>query len=423
MLFLRSAKFLVFSLVVISSNAFFALWKDGGARPEGYSNYAEYTGPLTLVPYVWALMSLILCFFVVKKSLVKNSFSAVKGIGPFLVYLLVSLLWSEDWVEAAKVFVPMFSGTVLLLAVNLKFGYRVIVESVEAAFFVIVCFSFFYALAIPDYGVAQGVHDGLWQGVFSHKNNLGNFSLLSFVFFLVRWRLDGGMLRLAAIIASVALVFLSGSTASLMGIVVTAALLCFSWVVSRKCIERRSVLLMKWGVAGMIAVTFVIAIFSILLPDVQFLEKDSSYSGRDQIWLFFLVRFFESPITGFGLGQISMSNDALVDTISRQIGFVASSTHNGFIDALYSLGFIGVFLLFRIFVGLASNARGYYSFFVLWVGVLPVLFINSFESRLVSFNIFFFSLMIFSLWARGVRSQHKRSGWKVGSANEIVCKT
>lgn len=402
-------------MVIVSANAFFALWKDGGARPEGYVNFADYVGPLTLVPYAWALLSIALCISIVAAQKWRLPRSPLNGLFPFSAVLFVSIFWADDPLEAAKVFVPIFSGFLLIVLVHRRYGLNFLLRNVEFAVYLIVVMSYVYSILIPSYGIAQGVHDGLWQGVFSHKNNLGNFSLLSVAFCLLLWVSYKKIRSIVLCVAAAGLVYMSGSTASLMGLVVLLGLFLLQHLLAARLSGRQLYSLAYWAVLFFVFLTIFLVGFTFLVPDLQIMEKDSSFSGRDLIWGFFLLRAIESPIFGYGLGQISMGNVSLVDSISDYVGFVASSTHNGFIDALYSVGLVGVVFLFRFLTGLCRYLLiSKKAFSVIWLGIIPLLFVNSFESRLLSFNSYILFFVIYGVWAKDVASKNAMGGGACG---------
>lgn len=409
MYLVRAAKTAVFFLVLISSNAFLALWKDGGARPEGVANYEEYSGPLIYVPYLWALGALALsAVLLLGKGRVLKVFKSVHGIAPFLLHLFVLVFLADDPFESLKVFVLFFSGVILILSVSNSLGVSVILRGVELAFVFVVLMSFCSAILLPGYGLAQGVHEGLWQGVFAHKNNLGNFCVLSLAYFLMLWKCFRRTHHIIFSVLSLALIFLSGSTTSLMTALVVFALYVVFLALPKSFSLKRFPRLFRLTVVAMVSISILFVLSSLYFPDIQFMEKDGSYSGRDKIWVYFLLKFIDHPFLGHGLGQITLSNDAVVDSLFEGIGFAVSSTHNGYIDLLFVSGLLGFFLFGRILYFIASGLTNRTSFYVVWVGVLPVLFLNSFESRLISFGFYFYFILMCSLWARSMKPEENK---------------
>jgi O-antigen ligase len=98
-----------------------------------------------------------------------------------------------------------------------------------------------------------------------------------------------------------------------------------------------------------------LGIGSVIFPAVgsliAALPLDSSFTGRADIWSFALPKALETPI--FGHGFSAFWNTAAMmygSESSYEWASQASHAHNGYLDAVLSMGFPGLFLVIAAFV-------------------------------------------------------------------------
>ncbi|MBD9632588.1 O-antigen ligase family protein [Pseudomonas sp. PDM19] len=248
------------------------------------------------------------------------------------------------------------------------------------------------ALSLPSYGVSVGVHEGEWQGIFTHKNILGSFSALSIAIFIGGMQFNLQYRSSAGILISLILIINSGSTTSL-----TTSILIISIYTLLKLkpllaisIRNKNLLITLLLLSNPICVA--ISVFS---PSLILLSKDSSFSGRDAIWMATLNEISKSPILGHGLSQFSYFFFGSSVTELRRLGDFATSSHNGFIDLLFSLGIIGTSLfILSIFRTFNNSPPTYFSIKIITITCLII--INTFETRLISLNIYFVAFLFIS---------------------------
>ena len=394
MLGIALLRILLFFFVIIASGAVFPLWKDGGARSEGVDSFVEYSGPLSYVPFAWAIITLlaVLCFFVLYKSVRRFDPFAIGFL--FCAYAIFSLLWSDDLFNAVKVVFPMSSGLLLVHVAIRRRGGDFVLRTVGMTFLFITLLSYIYAVLVPSYGVSVGLHQGLWQGAFNHKNHLGNNMALAVSVMLVLSSKSPGRFWFYSALLSFVLAALSGSTTSII-----CSLISFVfYFLLRQFGYVRAVLCKKTVMRGVLvfilSLTVFVFLFSLYASSVDLFGKDATYSGRDKIWMYFTAVSMNNPILGVGLGQIALADEFQVSDLVDEIGFAAASTHNGFIDLLYALGVVGIGMFVSYVFGAARSAGGAAGNLV-YVGLVPLFVLNVFEPRLVGFNAFFAVLVIF----------------------------
>jgi O-antigen ligase len=192
----------------------------------------------------------------------------------------------------------------------------------------------------------NGLRQGSWRGIFYHKNNLGMYmylgataALLTTQTLRLKWQ---RLLAWGTVLVNVLLIVLSASKTALLVFLILLGLIPYCRVMRWR--SRYLIPLLTFGilVLGSAAVWFM-GNYEFILS--QF-GKDPTFSGRTDIWWAVWRSALERPWLGYGY-------DAFwVEDVGRCVGecsyvraaihFDASSAHNGYLDLLVSLGFVGV---------------------------------------------------------------------------------
>ena len=201
--------------------------------------------------------------------------------------------------------------------------------------------SLMYVVALPSIGVHQDANAGLWRGVWYEKNTMG-------------WVMVAGAVAAAAVLASpgpgkvLAAITLPFCVLLILGTQSKTALLCLMaacgviagfWV-----LRRIGPALAVFGVwTGVIAVA---AGAGILFAAPEFileaLGKDPSLTGRTEIWEA-INRFSEKrPLTGYGYSAFWGLHSDPANYIRVQNQWDVPSAHQGWLEVLIQLGWIGV---------------------------------------------------------------------------------
>lgn len=186
----------------------------------------------------------------------------------------------------------------------------------------------------------EPMNAGLWRGIFPHKNSAAAAMVLCVFIGLfiasVRSRIVG-----FAIVALAA--FFLSNTGGKTSILVLPAILVLAWVIEHFPWSRVPIV-----VGGLIAFN-VVAVGSALSEPlhnlVESLGVDPTFTDRTDIWRFAFTAIAERPLTGYGL-QSFWQTDGLVyggNTIETWAAG-AYNGHNGYIDALITMGIPGLIL-------------------------------------------------------------------------------
>ena len=259
-----------------------------------------------------------------------------------VVILFASIGWSID---------PAFTSREAILFTMTMIGMIGIAANLDANTFMSLIARISLVAAIVSlclyFAAPQTVigFEGDFRGVFSQKNVLGQAMMVGALGFLHRLRVGhGGLVGnvLGFVIISVACAMSKSTTSALIIVMAMSLNLILS-------------LLRKGGLSTIFGITLMVvavpaAIVIVTLPSTLFelVGKDSTLTGRTEIWQFVLQMIGSRPILGWGyLAFWTMSNPYAIE-LNNMLNWLVPQAHNGILEIALHLGVVGVV----IFVGL-----------------------------------------------------------------------
>jgi exopolysaccharide production protein ExoQ len=397
-------RFLSVSMFIMASGAFIYLIKEGGAQDQSFHITNRSASFIDKLPLLWlaaSMLSIGLYVVITKFKIIYLPGS----IALLLTVCVISAFWSDESRSIISTSLTLIMSF-LLIGIEVKFyGANSTLHSLRLICIFILITSYIAIFLVPSYGIGVGAHEGSWQGVFVHKNEMGNFFALTLVLFLTR----AVKLKLIDFIYcgfALLLVYGSESASGALNaavIVLVSALIRYNSV--KTFVYKNRYLL----VILFIAVNFLIVYIALNVSQFEIGKKDSSFSNRNMIWLYILSKAGESPWFGFGLGQLSAEINENSGAFFNHVGFVVGTAHNGFIQTFYELGLVGVGVMVLILlmqVNLAADNRYFNLSFVMALGFIMV---NAFQSAMVSFNVDLLFLMYSAFICK--ETAHKIRDW------------
>ncbi|MBN3927789.1 O-antigen ligase family protein [Nostoc sp. NMS4] len=268
-----------------------------------------------------------------------------------LAIVIFSLLWSEDLSSSLTYLRGLIRIYFLAIYLAMRYSIKEQMRLIAWALGVAASLSILFSAFVPGYIHESSELVGMWSGIYGHKNELGYMMAWSAGVFLhlalsghrYRWL----MWALCGI--SVCLIILSRSTTSLT-ILLTMILLLPFYRSLKKTNYKLQVIMIT-------STLMVLMVSSILLLNnaetvVGTSGKDLTFNGRSDLWELVISKILERPWLGYGFSGFWTSNAA---SKLRATYDWASNAHNGFLELLLELGFLG-FLTF---------AAGFVRFFVM----------------------------------------------------------
>lgn len=264
-----------------------------------------------------------------------------------LVILMVlvaaaSFAWSIDAEQTMRRVVAFALSTFVGIAIASRWDWDVIAEVMATMFAGLVVITFTAALLFPATGRMLDIFPGAWRGLWPEKNAMGGNMAIAFGVFLAaaglsprrRWLWCGFA------IGALILVLMSTSKTSLLCAMLAGGAAAFVGLVRRGPLTGLATVL-----AAVLGVS-VIGGIALFAADIFFglLGKDSTLTGRTEIWGPAIRQAETRPLTGFGYGAVwnDESGWGPVAWITRQAGFRAYHAHNSWIAIWLETGFIGL---------------------------------------------------------------------------------
>lgn len=388
-------------MMTIASGAVIQLIKDGGAINQGYNELVVYVGPLNYLPVVWELTVLGLFSYVIWKTKWRHF-----SIDYYWVSIFTLGVVASTWAPFPSV--AVHSSISILLAylfINLHVsycGWRRIVSFLQQLFFGILVLSLGVIFLFPSYGVSIGDHAGRWQGVFAHKNSLGYFTSLILLFFLWKSTYERSMFVMISIAMSLLLIVRSESATAILN----ASISFLIYVAFRIKIVKYTLFLSRYFWIGLIV--FVVCYTMIASLNGEFFlifDKDSTFSSRDVIWLYFLNSISTDLWFGKGIGQFTSLLAQNSQDFLLSVGFVVGSAHNGYLETLFSLGVVGLGLVFIVLMRLLKLRIDNPFFELVLYFLINLVILNMFESMLLGFNVYFLIAMYLASVCRAIEAE------------------
>jgi O-antigen ligase len=228
----------------------------------------------------------------------------------------------------------------LLLAA--RYGWRGLIELFAATFLVLAVGSAVAALAIPEFGVHATIHPGAWRGLWYEKNQLGAAMAKGTLACLCAAAVSPRRraLWIMGLCACAGLVLMSTSKTSLL-----ALLLVLGGAAFIACAKRGGALAVSCAWAAVVVAGAGAAVL-LTAPEMLFeaLGKDPTLTGRTGIWEALLRRAAVRPWEGYGYGAFWKPELGPAWYVRREVEWPAPTAHNGWLDVLVQLGWIGVAL-------------------------------------------------------------------------------
>lgn len=362
----------------------------GGAREEGLENYIHLDGLVRMFPYIiYAIgISAVLIKFIDKKR-IKLSINPYLGL--MIFYAFMSIAWSDYWLKSLYAISSLLLFAFIIVAFNVHKSLDNEFDFIYNISIILALLSYMAILLLPSYGISVGKnHSGKWQGIFSHKNSLGVFSLFFVWLAINKFQAKPNIIVFINILSGAVLCVGSQSYSATIGLVFLILFwMLFKFKVFTLFLYRYRLILFS----VVLFFSFGLVFFSIYYTNFSFGDKDGSFSGRNFIWMWVFSRVMENPVVGFGFGSIKSLTFLNPFYFYNSVGFLVGTAHNGFLEVVSDVGLLGLFIfLFYLFQLIyKSSFDNYFKIFSL---IIVFSIINAFESKGLGVNVFMMAMLI-----------------------------
>ena len=274
----------------------------------------------------------------------------------FLLYCLVSIIWSDFPFIAFKRWIKILGHPVMALIVLTEWDPKeALVRLMKRCAYVVVPVSILFIKYYPDWGCNYDPWTGMQMnnGIATGKNMLGaDCLILGFFFFwylLQTWQTDRNIWRrnelrlIAGFLIGIWWLFSHAHSAtSFTSLLIGVVVVCF---VGLRSINKN--LIGTYMLAAFVLLAIAELAFGISGRFSEALGRGSGLSGRTELWEA-LLALHTNPILGTGFESFWLGERP--NQLEGIFFFIPNEAHNGYLETYLTLGFIGLFLLLGLFV-------------------------------------------------------------------------
>ena len=254
---------------------------------------------------------------------------------------IFSVSWSSIPAVAFRKVIALIGATSFGIYLGSRYSFEEQLKIYGWTFGIALFSSFFFAMALPQYGVMNTeAISGAWQGIFPHKNGLGESmftGFLSFYFLSIISAKNQLFFRICCFL-SVIIIYFGQSATALMSV--------FFIFLTAEGLKRLSLRSKKSVMIIFLFLIFTsILLFLFLINFNTFLavnNRDITLSGRTPLWNTLWDFIQQKPWLGYGYGSFYSSEAREANLLWQVHEWIPVHSHNGYIQLLINLGFIGL---------------------------------------------------------------------------------
>jgi O-antigen ligase len=253
---------------------------------------------------------------------------------------IVSTVWSQDPLFTLRRSMVMFATTSFGIYFGSRFTVPQQLRLLGWTCALVVVTSCFMAIFLPRYGVDHLLFPGAWKGAFTHKNSLSRAMVLSALVFYFARPPAAWWVRWVGIAGALCLLVLSKSAT---GIVVFTVMVS-TLPLYRLLRSKLTVAIPVTFVGGLAAVGSGFLLYPMLPSLLEMLHRDTTLTGRAQLWHAILLSIAKRPWLGYGFSSFWKANGESSSVI-QVVSWFVQGAHNGFLDLTLDLGLLGLSIL------------------------------------------------------------------------------
>lgn len=290
--------------------------------------------------FMW-LPIYVLTFFALARHW-RNVLAAVRR-SPLLIGIsvlaILSALWSLDPGTSLRRGVAVFATTAFGVYLASAFSWKELLRLFGLTWIILGVGSFLTGALIPGFGVMHEIHPGAWRGLWFEKNQMGGYFARSAILFAFLFLMDKDWRKvwIGGFLLSLALVLLSTSKTSLLGLTLGLSILGgWLWMRTNRFLAIASL----WLIFTVMLLGIVILL---VMPETvaALIGRDLTLTGRTDIWEVLLRVLEERPLFGFGYGTFWAENSPPAMQVRAETEWEVPTAHNGLLEVMLAVGRVG----------------------------------------------------------------------------------
>lgn len=318
----------------------------------------------------------------------------------FLLWCTLSIIWADYSFVVVKRLFQLYTAVIVCLS------FLVHSESSEDAFFTIkIFFSVFMLASLVSIFTIPGAvsrHYKEWQGLATHKNHLGEDSLISIIFWLYTLVNDKSvkskLFSLFMLMVSLFLLFGAQSITSI-STFLFLLLVWFLFAVDKLFNPigiRRTFTLLFLVFAGSLTILTFLFSKELIASIFALAGKNLTLTGRTDLWADVMVEVKKHLLIGCGYKGFWIVDSPRILEIYETYIWLPRQSHNGYIDILNETGLVGLLSFSAIVINYFVNLVKYKEKSI-WLWFVVIALIENFtESVLLSAGGIMTLLFLFS---------------------------
>ncbi len=252
---------------------------------------------------------------------------------------LLSSAWSAVPRSTLQSATQLALSTLFGVYIGVRFGIARLVAMLGWITATILILSVVFAFALPKYGIDH-VRGDAWRGVFGTKNELGRMMVIGgFAWGARVFAGEIGRVRGALLVAAFAVVAVASGARTALGVTGLMVAVCvLLWLLSQRSkawVPIKGLILAGLALCAFVSMTNI----SVLLKIVG---ADYSLTGRASIWRPVWWAILDQPWLGYGFDAFWRGIYGPSLEVWRFSHNTPPHSHNGFLDLLLGLGFVGL---------------------------------------------------------------------------------
>jgi O-antigen ligase len=296
-----------------------------------------------------SLFIIAVIILIPRKNELFNIIKNEKFLFSFVMLSLLSILWSEQsFITFKRIFQIIAIVLTCISFLLYTDSAQEILKPFKYILYPYLILTLIVVLVIPG---AKDPQFHTWRGFTSHKNLLGQVSLLSVIFCYIFYKMGstakGKAVAIFMLVLSVALLIGSFSSTSILTFAVLAGIgsLLFVDVIFEPIHIGRTV-------SFILLASIITIIIGVMLwfPEIQtaipaLFGKDITFSGRTDLWEYLLTEVQLKPLLGSGFSAFWVPESHHIMMLYKAFVWLPGQAHNGYLDILLQMGFVGLGLI------------------------------------------------------------------------------
>jgi exopolysaccharide production protein ExoQ len=313
---------------------------------------------------------------------------AARRVWPLVALTLlaaISIAWSDAPMLTVRRSVFLLGSTLIGIYLGERFSMEQLLRWLAQMLCVIIVASVILFCISPSSAIDYTAYNGAWKGVTINKNTFGWYMAIAVaVLTLVRFR-HFRWLRYVFLLSAAVLLLLSRSATSLVGCLLMVSFIPL-WRVVRSGAKTRRLAYALILMATCAGVYLIWAEQELLF---RVLGRDSTFTGRTDLWALVVSAISRHPILGYGYGAFWSGMKAEVLNIYIASKWLPMGAHNGFLELCLAFGIVGLPLFLYFILRSFRMAKDYMRANESWLSIWPITYLlmfvfhNLFESHLL----------------------------------------